>query len=87
MSVISQGTLAHENFSCIFLNENDTIPIDISLKYLPMSPIDNKPALVQIMDWRQFDYKQWCPGLQTFALLGSIDLNNAVFFADEILFE
>ena len=37
------------NFKCIFLNENDRIPIWISLKFVPNSPIDNKPALVQVM--------------------------------------
>ena len=33
-------------FNCIFLNENDRIPIQIAQKYVPMSLIDNKPALV-----------------------------------------
>ena len=33
-------------FKWIFLNENDKIPIHISLKHVPMSPIDNNPALV-----------------------------------------
>ena len=27
---------------CIFVNENDRIPIRMSLKFVPMSPIDNK---------------------------------------------
>ena len=35
------------------LNENDRIPIRISLKFVPKGPIDNKPALVQVMAWRQ----------------------------------
>ena len=43
--------LADDNFKCIFLNENDRISIQISLKFVPRSPIDNKPALVQIMAW------------------------------------
>ena len=43
--------LAYYNFKCIFLNENDRIPIPISLKFIPRSPIDNKPALVQVMAW------------------------------------
>ena len=38
--------LADNNFKCIFLNENDRILIQISLKFFPRSPIDNKPALV-----------------------------------------
>ena len=29
------------------------IPIRISLKFVPRSPFDNKPALVQVMTWRQ----------------------------------
>ena len=38
--------LADSNFKCIFLNENDRILIQISLKFFIRSPIDNKPALV-----------------------------------------
>ena len=38
--------LADDNIKCIFVNENDKIPIRISLKFVPRSPIDNKPALV-----------------------------------------
>ena len=36
----------------LFLDENGRIPIQISLKFVPKSPIDNKPALVQVMAWR-----------------------------------
>ena len=43
--------LADDIFNCIFLNENDRIQIQISLKYVPRSPIDNKPALIQVMAW------------------------------------
>ena len=45
--------LADDTFKCIFLNGNDRIPIQISLKFVPMSPIGNEPALVQVMAWRQ----------------------------------
>ena len=45
--------LADNNFKCIFLHENDRIPIKISLKFVPRSPIDDKPALVQVMDGRR----------------------------------
>ena len=38
---------------CIFLNENDRIPIRFALKFIPRSPIDNKPALVKVMVWCQ----------------------------------
>ena len=40
-------------FNCIFWNRNDWIPIQISLKYVPRSSIDNKPASVQVMAWRR----------------------------------
>ena len=40
-------------FKCIFLNENVWSSIGISLKFLSRVPIDNKPALVQIMAWRR----------------------------------
>ena len=41
--------LADDIFKCNFLNKNDKIPIQISLKLVSRSPIDNKPALVQGM--------------------------------------
>ena len=40
-------------FKCIFLNENDKILIQISQKLVPRGPVDNKPALVQVMVWRR----------------------------------
>ena len=40
-----------DSFKCIFLNENIQISIKISLKYVPKSPINNIPTLVQIMAW------------------------------------
>ena len=47
------ATLADDIFNCIFLNENDRIPIQISLKYVPRSPIDNKSALFRAMALRR----------------------------------
>ena len=44
---------ADDIFKCIFLNENVWISIRISLKFVPRGPIDNIPALVQIMAWRR----------------------------------
>ena len=44
--------LVDDIFNCIFVNENDRNPTKISLKYVPRSPIDNKPALVQVTAWR-----------------------------------
>ena len=40
-------------FKCIFLNENLWISIKISLEFVPKGPINNIPALVQIMAWRR----------------------------------
>ena len=40
-------------FKCIFLNKSVCILIKISLKFVPKGPIDNIPALVQIMAWRR----------------------------------
>ena len=42
-----------DTFKRIFLNENIIISIKISLKLVPMVRINNIPALVQIMAWRQ----------------------------------
>ena len=44
---------ADDIFKCIFLNENVWIPIKISLKFVPKGPINDIPALVQIMAWRR----------------------------------
>ena len=44
---------ADDIFKCMFLNENVWIPIKISLKFVPKGPINNIPALVQIMAWRR----------------------------------
>ena len=40
-------------FKCILLNENVLISIKISLEFIPKGPINNIPALVQIMAWRR----------------------------------
>ena len=37
---------AYDIFECIFLNENIRILIQISLKFVPKGPIDNKTVLV-----------------------------------------
>ena len=42
---------ADDIFMCIFVNENCCILIKFSLKYVRKGPIDNNPALVQIMAW------------------------------------
>ena len=40
-------------FKWIFFNENVQISIKISLKFVPGYPVNNIPALVQIMAWRR----------------------------------
>ena len=44
---------ADDIFKCIFLNENVWMPIKISMTFVPKGPINNIPALVQIMAWRR----------------------------------
>ena len=44
-------------FKCISLNENVWISIRISLKFVHKGPINNSPALVQIIAWRHPDDK------------------------------
>ena len=45
--------LADDISKCIFFNENLSISITISPKFVPKGPINNIPALVQIMAWRR----------------------------------
>ena len=45
--------LADDIFKCNFLNEKFCIMIKISLRFVPKCPIDNNPALVQIMAWAE----------------------------------
>ena len=42
-----------DTFKRIFLNGSVRISIKFSLKFIPKSPINNIPALVQIMAWRR----------------------------------
>ena len=44
---------ADDIFKRIFFNENVWITIKNSLKFVPKGPINNIPALVQIMAWRR----------------------------------
>ena len=48
---------ANDTLNRIFLNENVRIAIKISLKFAPKGPINNIPALVQIMAWRRLGDK------------------------------
>ena len=44
---------ADDIFKCILLNQDVWISIKISLKFVPKVPINNIPALIQIMAWRR----------------------------------
>ena len=44
---------ADDSSNRIFVNENVRISIEFSLKFVPKGPINNIPALVQIMAWRR----------------------------------
>ena len=49
--------LADGSFICIFLNEDNKISIQISPKFVPRSPTDNKSALFQALAWCPTGYK------------------------------
>ena len=49
--------LAGDIFKCMTLNENDKIPIQISLKFVLSDPMDNKLTLFQVMAWHQIGAK------------------------------
>ena len=51
--LIYKDHLSINTFKCIFLNDNIWISIEISLNFVPDGPINNIPALVQIMAWRR----------------------------------
>ena len=48
---------ADDTYKCILFDENVSIRIKISLKFVPKRPINNIPALVSIMAWRRPDDK------------------------------
>ena len=60
---------SRRHFEMHFLNEIELISIKISLKFVPKGPINNIPALVQIMAWRRPGDK---PLPETITLLASL---------------
>ena len=42
-----------KSIKVILLNENDRISVQISQKFVPKDPVENYPALAQIIDWRR----------------------------------
>ena len=47
------ATLVDDIFKCIFMNEEFCVSIRISSVFVPMGPIDNSTALVQVMVWHR----------------------------------
>ena len=71
MDTISQTTFS----KYIFWNENVWILINISLKFVPKGPINNMPALVQIMAWcRPYMH------IRIYASLSHNELNHDVIY-------
>ena len=60
------SNLADDISKCIFLNENDSIPIQIWLKFVPRTPIDNMP----VFTWTNDDPVYW----RIYASLGGDEL-------------
>ena len=54
---MQNGRQCDNIFRCIFVNEKFCILIQISMKFVPKGPIDNKAAFVQVMTWRQIGDK------------------------------
>ena len=52
-------------FKCIFIYEKVSMLIQISLNFIPKSPIYIKAALVQIMVWHRTVANKWRPSLLT----------------------
>ena len=76
---------ADDTFNSIFLNGNARISIEISLKFVPNGPINNTPALVQIMAWRlpatsHYLNKWWFVYWGIYASLGLNELIVFLFF-------
>ena len=46
---------AEDLFKWIFLDENVLISIEISLKFITKGPINNIPALVDVLAWHRLD--------------------------------
>ena len=65
---------ADDIFKCIFLNENIWIPIKMSLKFVSEGPINNIPALVQVMAWCRTGDKPLSVQRRIYASLGLNEL-------------
>ena len=55
-------------------SKKNCISIRISLKFVPQGPIDNNPAMVQIMAWHRIGHKPLSEPILTHAALGRYEL-------------
>ena len=62
-------------FKCIFVNENVWISITISLKFVLNGPINNIPAMVQIMAWHRATDKPLSESMTVRLLMHTFGLN------------
>ena len=67
---------------CIFPNENVWFSIKISLKIVPKSPMNNIPALIQIMAWRPSGDKPLSEPMM--ALFTDTYLRHSAFLEDSV---
>ena len=58
---------ADDIFICDFVNENVSVLIKISLKFVLKGPIDTIPSLVRIMAWRQTGDKPLSEPMMSYA--------------------
>ena len=70
---------ADDIFKCISLNEKVWILIKISLNFVPKGPINNMPALVQIMAWRLFGTKPLSKSMLGNCQLDSLEQTSVKF--------
>ena len=84
-------TLTYDNLKYNFINDNDRIQIQILLKFVPRSPIDNKLALVRVMAWCWRGDKPLPEPMLTqftdiYAALGGDELKKAVTILSRVIF-
>ena len=72
-------------FKCIFLNENIWTLTKISLKFVPKGPINNIPALVQILAWHRPGDKSLSEPMIYWHIYASLGLNELTVYYDIIL--
>ena len=80
------ASFADDILKCIFLNENDWILITNSLKFIHKGPINNKPALVQVMAWHPTGVKPLSKPMMAMFIDSSQGLNELKYAHGFVLF-